>query len=153
MTPEALQALLPLAADWVAKQEKEILTLGEPLNEGLLADASTIGVQHPDSLRILLVDEIPQPENILLRNAARAMNFLTPATQGMALRYGILVSRGMENDRELIVHELVHTAQYERFGSIAAFLQQYLLECITVGYENAPLEIEAIQTAAKICHS
>ncbi len=151
MTPETLQALLPLATDWVAKQEKEILSLGEPLSDQLLADASAIGVQHPERVRILHVDEIPQPENTLLRNAARAMNFLTPATLGMALRYGILVNNEMIGGRELLVHELVHTAQYERFGSIAAFLQQYLYECISVGYENAPLEIEAVETAAAIC--
>lgn len=151
MTPEALQVLLPLAAEWVAKQEKEILARGTPLTEERLADARAVDVRYPENVRILVVDEIPQPENLLLRNAARAMNFLTPATLGMALRYGILVNNEMAGDRELLVHELVHTAQYERIGSIGAFLQQYLLECITVGYENAPLEIEAVQKAMQCC--
>ena len=36
--------------------------------------------------------------------------------------------------------QLVHTAQYERFGSVAAFLRQYLHECLSIGYPDAPME-------------
>ena len=51
----------------------------------------------------------------------------------------------------MVVHELVHTFQYERLGSVEAFLAQYLQECLTIGYPAAPLEQEAILTTARVC--
>jgi hypothetical protein len=48
------------------------------------------------------------------------------------------------------LHELVHTAQYERLGGIVAFLRKYLSECATSGYRAAPLEEEAIAVAQRI---
>jgi len=53
-------------------------------------------------------------------------------------------------DRFLVAHELVHTAQYERCGSIAAFLRQYLHECLSIGYPDAPMEQEAILTSERL---
>jgi hypothetical protein len=51
----------------------------------------------------------------------------------------------------LIAHELVHAAQYERLGGILPFLRQYLVECLTIGYANAPMELEAAEMAARVC--
>ncbi len=38
-----------------------------------------------------------------------------------------------------------------RMGGFQQFLQQYLLECLTIGYPDAPMEQEAITTALRIC--
>jgi hypothetical protein len=43
--------------------------------------------------------------------------------------------------------------QYERLGGLQQFLQQYLHECITIGYPAAPMEQEAVTTTAKLCAS
>ena len=51
-------------------------------------------------------------------------------------------------DRQLFVHELAHTAQYERLGGIQGFLEKYLHECIAIGYPQAPT---AIGVAERIC--
>jgi hypothetical protein len=40
--------------------------------------------------------------------------------------------------------------QYERFGGVLPFLRQYLTECLTVGYPEAPLEQEAIALSKTI---
>jgi hypothetical protein len=40
--------------------------------------------------------------------------------------------------------------QYERMG-LRPFIEQYLLECLTVGYPEGALEKEARQMARKIC--
>jgi hypothetical protein len=45
----------------------------------------------------------------------------------------------------LVSHELRHVHQYETAGSIAAFLGVYLAQIATVGYDNAPLEPDAIR--------
>jgi len=51
----------------------------------------------------------------------------------------------------LLVHELAHVAQYERFGGFRPFLEQYLHECITIGYPAAPLEQEAKRVENELC--
>lgn len=41
-------------------------------------------------------------------------------------------------------HELMHVAQFARYGTIG-FLVRYLYQCARYGYRNAPLEREARQ--------
>jgi len=87
----------------------------------------------------------------MLRAAAASINFLTATPRGLALDHGIFIRADHWRDRALIAHELVHTAQFQRFGGILPFLQTYISQCATVGYSNAPLELEAIAMAARIC--
>ena len=82
--------------------------------------------------------------------ACDAIEFLTPATRGLALQYGIFIRSDCWRERTLIAHELVHTAQYERLGGILPFLRKYLFECVTIGYPEAPLEQEAIIQSARL---
>ena len=86
----------------------------------------------------------------MLKAAASAIQFLTPTTCGLALRYGIFVRSDCWRNRALIAHELVHVMQYERLGGILPFLRDYLFQCMTVGYANAPLEQEAVDVARRV---
>ena len=142
-------ALLPLAVKWAAEQEQRIQREGVPLSENEIKDAKAVGVQEPQRVRLLQVAAIPRPSDPQLAAAADAMQFLTPATRGLTLHYGIFIRADCWRERALIVHELVHTAQYEQRGGIEPFLRQYLRECLTVGYPEAPLEKEAIDLAAR----
>jgi len=47
-------------------------------------------------------------------------------------------------ERRLLVHELVHTGQYERLGGSGLFWSAYLRECLTIGYPMGGSEQEAI---------
>jgi len=150
-TIDQLDELLPLAAQWAAEQERHVLCEGVRLSEIELADAKAIGVRNPERVRLLRVDAIPIPAHPMLRAAAASINFLTAAPRGLALDYGIFVRTDHWRDRALIAHELVHTAQFQRLGGILPFLQTYIFQCATVGYQNAPLELEAVATAARVC--
>ena len=148
---EQFETLLPLAREWAEQQEAHILKNGTPLSDSELSDASRIGVQQPERVRLLRVDSIPMPDHPALQAAAQATNLVTPSTIGLTLRHGIYVRSDCWGDRNLVVHELVHTAQYERLGGIEKFLRKYLYECITIGYPEAPMEQEAITTQQRIC--
>ena len=150
-TLSQLEELLPLAAQWAAEQQQRVLCQGVPLTQEELADAKTIGVQNPERVRLLRIDAIPVPAHPMLREASASISFLTAAPRGLALGLGIFVRSDYWRDRSLIAHELVHTAQYQRLGGVIPFLQSYIFQCATVGYSNAPLEVEAINTAARIC--
>ncbi|MGI8890275.1 MAG: hypothetical protein ACR2G0_05765 [Chthoniobacterales bacterium] len=144
------EKLIPLAARWAARMERRILREGVPLLEEELADAHALGVREPERVRLLCLAGVPTPADRMLRAAAAAVQFLTPATRGLALRYGIFVRADCWRERNLIAHELAHTEQYERLGGIEPFLQRYLSECLSIGYPAAPMEQEAIAATGRL---
>src|SRR5262245_58396041 len=134
LTPQQFETLLPLACAWAAEQERAILKSGAALTETQLTDARRVGVARPERVRLLRVPEIPSPYYPVLSAAAEATHLISPFTIGLTLRYGIFIRTECWGRRRLVVHELAHTLQYERLGSIEAFLRQYLQECLTLGY-------------------
>ncbi len=142
--------LLPLAVRWAKARERHILKEGQPLGARAQADARAAGVAHPERIRILLVDMIEGPTNRFLRRAADESGLFSPAVQGIAYGYGLMIRRDCYPDRLLVAHECVHTAQYERFGGFAGYLFRYLRECLVIGYPDGPLEQEALRRAVEI---
>lgn len=151
ISPEQFQLLLPLACAWAAEQEEQILAAGEGLSEAQLVDARFVGISNPERVRLLYVPEILPPAHPMLRRVAEATQLISPLTGGLTLRYGIFVRSDCRGHRPLVVHELGHTLQYERLGGFEPFLRQYLSECLTIGYPEAPMEQEVIERTARIC--
>ena len=145
-----LQVLLPLAVEWATEQQNRILNEGVPLSLRELADALRVGVKDPERVRLLQVETIPAPTHPALKAAYLAGNLAPAAPRGLTLHHGVFIRADHWRNRGLIVHELVHTAQYERLGGIEPFLRQYLMECVTVGYSKSPMENEAVTTAARV---
>jgi hypothetical protein len=153
ITQERFKVLLPAACEWAEEQEKIIIHYGAPLSSAQTADAVNIGIDHPEKVRLLKVTRIPFPTHRALCSAADATRLMSPLAAGLTLRYGIFIRTDCWDDRQLVCHELVHTAQYERLGGFRQFLKQYLYECITIGYPAAPMEQEAVTVTAKVCAS
>jgi hypothetical protein len=151
ITPEQFEILLPLACEWAAAQERRILATGEALSDSMLANARLVGVAAPEKVRLLYVSEIPMPDDPALRAAVEETQFLSPLTRGLTLRYGIFIRSDCRSDRTMVIHELGHTAQYERLGGFEPFLRQYLFEYLTTGYPEAPMEQEVIALTTRIC--
>ncbi|MEO5915938.1 MAG: hypothetical protein ABIS50_17010 [Luteolibacter sp.] len=143
-----LLVLLPLAVKWVVREERRILKNGVPLSPDGLMDASRMGVAHPEKIRLVKVDRIPMLNGVFMKWLSAMIPSVSCQTVGLSLRYGIYIRSRYWNDRHLIAHECVHTGQYERCGSVAAFLKSYFTECIESGYPDAPMEQEAIMRSA-----
>ena len=144
-----LEALLPVAAEWAAAEEKRILGQGIPLSGAQANDARTLGVRAPERVRLLKVEAIPDPPNPILARAVASL--LARAPRGLTFQYGIFVRSDCWGDRFIVAHELAHTAQYERLGGFVPFLRRYLLECVTAGYPGSSLEQEAMRLAEQVC--
>lgn len=123
---------------------------GVPLVEPSLSDARAMGVKHPERIRLLKVDRIPTPGNSLLDHLGKIAGLISDGTAGMTLYYGIFIRTDYWQNRQLIAHECVHTAQYEQMGGVRSFLGRYLHECLEYGYLNSPLEQEARQKSSEI---
>ncbi len=150
ITEEQFEQLLPLACQWAEEQERVILQRGVTLTESELVQARDVGVAHPEQVRLLRVDAIPIPSHPALATAAAVTGLLSPTTAGLTLRYGIFIRSDCWGQKRLITHELVHTSQYERLGGAEPFLRAYLRECLTIGYPNGPLEMEARRGAGEV---
>ncbi|WP_020470044.1 hypothetical protein [Zavarzinella formosa] len=150
-TLQQFETLLPLACAWASEQELAILRTGVPLTEAEMADARRVGVARPERVRLLGVPEIPMPEHPTLAFAAKASSLITPFTVGLTLQYGIFIHASCWSQRRLVAHELAHTMQYERLGGFEPFLRQYLGECLSIGYPEAPMEQEAIRIEGEVC--
>jgi len=140
-----------LACEWAEVQEQFIINKGIALIDPQIEDAKRVGVIHPENVRLLEVYQIPMPDHPALKDAAQAIQLISSHTTGLTLRYGIFIRSDFWGNRRLIVHELVHTSQYERLGGFLPFLQKYLMECIKIGYPDTPMEHEADRIADKIC--
>jgi hypothetical protein len=139
-----LPRLLPHAIAWVHAQEFKILASGRALTDIEIKLAVAVGVQDPARVRIKLVTQIPVPAQPELRAIASQTGLIGPHTGGITLGRGIYIREGHVTNR-LVSHELRHVQQYEAAGSIAAFLGMYLEQIATVGYDRAPLELDAQQ--------
>ena len=140
------KAILPIVCAWAKKHERVILHRGTPLTEQELSDARRVGVQHPERVRILKVNSVPPRLPARIRLMAERLAWGPAITAGMALGYGIFLRADQGERRDLLIHELAHTAQYERLG-FRRFLEQYLHECLTTGYPSGALEAEAQRIA------
>jgi hypothetical protein len=139
-----LPRLLPLAIAWVQTMEVAALAVGRPLSPFETDLAEAVGVKHPDRVRISVVKQLPHPDNSELLAIGIQTDLLGPHTAGVTFGHAIYLLEDQVNN-QLVSHELRHVHQYEDFGSIAAFLATYLEQIAAVGYENAPLEIDARQ--------
>lgn len=140
--------ILPLVHFWAKRHERDILRHGSRLSMQQLEDAARVGVQEPDRVRVLFVEKVPPHMPRFLRKIAARLGVGPPTTAGMALGHGIYVRADQSGRRDLLVHELVHTAQYERLG-FRRFLLQYLGECLADGYPSGKLEAEATRLASE----
>jgi hypothetical protein len=136
---------------WVRRQEKMILRKGAPLDDAQIADARRIGVVYPERVRTLVVKTIPPRLSRPIAALAARLGLAPSSTIGMALGYGIFLRADFAASRALLLHELAHTAQYERLG-FRPFLAQYLHECLAGGYPNGALEREAQRLATEVVH-
>lgn len=141
-----LQAILPLllpkAITWAEEESLRVEATGRALTADEITLASRVGVVKAELIRIQSCDCLPMPKDLSLRAAAVQTGLLGPDMVGLTLGYSVFVCRGHETHR-LLAHEFRHVFQYEQNGAIAGFLPVYLQQIVTLGYENAPFEIDA----------
>jgi hypothetical protein len=101
-----------------------------------------VEVLRPELIRVVEIASIPLPDDPELKQAALVTGLLGPNMVGLTLGYGVYVCHGYGTVR-LLSHEFRHVYQYEQAGSIGAFLPVYLQQIVTVGYNNAPFEVDA----------
>jgi hypothetical protein len=149
LLPVVVVVAMPWVGWWAWRTERRTLREGRPLFTSEWAAAIRVGVRHPEKVRVIAVDEIPMPGLDWMHRIAAYWGFDRRQIGGLCLRYGILLRRDLAAQPIIMAHELVHTAQYERHGSLTRFLRAYLIQCLRAGYANAALEREAVEKSSR----
>jgi hypothetical protein len=97
-----------------------------------------------------LVQSIPEPNNKRIVELAAGFGLFFSGSDGMTFGHAVLARHQCAQNNRLLTHELVHVRQYEKAPSIRAYLQRYVQEITAFGYQNMPLEIEAVNETNKI---
>lgn len=141
---------IPFLAAWVWWQERTILRNGWKLSELEQEWASRAGVAHPERIRIITVQRVPLPVPRWLSNLLEGSVGIGVGNPiGLCLRYGIYLDSDHVPNPHLLVHECVHTAQYETCG-ILRFLWHYLKQVSVHGYAASHFEQQANHVAKQV---
>nr|WP_269468642.1 hypothetical protein [Alteromonas sp. ASW11-130] len=139
--------LLPQYIQWAYETDEKGGETGIPLNQKQLKLAFEVGLQHPEKVRLVYVDQVPFPrENFALKTLGFIGEGITNDAQ--AFGYSIYIRNGYELNRPKLAHELVHVRQIEK-ASLDSVITQHFSDLATYGYENAPLEVEAYEANKK----
>jgi hypothetical protein len=149
MDIEFILTLIPKVCEWLEYQENNIISIGRDLTLEELDIAKRIGIKNYDIIRVYESSVVPNPSDIVLNELGKQIGLISANTIGICFRYGIFIHENSSNKKAVLTHELIHTLQYERFGSIKAFITLYLKECLEVGYHQSDLEKEAVNGAIK----
>ena len=138
-----LAELAPRAIAWAEQQAVAVALSGQPLTPAQAALARRVGVQHPELIRIQVVERFPLPQDAQVKAAAMRIGLDRPSIVGLTLGHSVMLRQGFENDPELLSHEFRHVWQYEDRGGIAPFLAQHLQDLARFGYDDSPFEVDA----------
>jgi len=113
------------------------------LSDCMKDKASLLGVQSPETVEVVVTQDLPVPEkeNELYEVYLKVVG--DPKDAG-AITYGhrIYVKPLFSNSYSIILHELVHVMQYQKYGK-KYFLRQYMIASQLVQYHKIPFEAEA----------
>lgn len=141
MSIDALLAeIVPKAIAWAKDQSEGVLASGLPLNQDVVKLARRVGVLEPERVRIAWVGQLPVPSDPVFQPLLDRTGIAGMA--GLTLGHAIFLVPA-RTDSGLLAHELRHVHQYEQLGGIDGFMPVYLDEVARLGYDNAPLEIDA----------
>jgi len=141
-----LDILTPLALKWVAKIEQQYLATGRELSDSELQMATSVGVTHPEKVRIIVLKDFPYPENKVLLSHAKNYGLGIPSEGGRTMGNIIMLKAQHKDERWLLARELAHVAQQEKMGR-DAYVRRFITEHEIVGRHRAPLELEAKRVA------
>ncbi len=120
------------------------------LTECMQEAASFLGVVNADKVRVIVTNNLPIPEEgtdlyeVYLKIAG------DPKHAGaITVGHYIFIKPMYSRSYHILLHELVHVMQYEKFGS-KAFLEKYMTDAQIVAYSQIPFESEAFVIAATI---
>ena len=137
----------PHAVKWARDMITVYAGDGRPLTEEETATARKVGVSHPETVRVVMIDRIPLPEAGPFAEAINPFGVISENVSGLTVGPIIFIDGSGKLPfpfATILQHELVHVAQYEKLG-LDKLYSEYLLALRVVGPRAIPLELEAYE--------
>ncbi|WP_233520593.1 hypothetical protein [Flocculibacter collagenilyticus] len=137
--------------DWTYETGRKGQGIGTPLDEKELLLAAEIGIEHPEKVRSIYVDEVPYPhKNVALKFIGEAVGLVGEGiiNNAQVCGYSIYSRKDFVLNRPKLAHELVHVLQIERSG-LDNVVTQHFSDMAKYGYDKAPSEVEASEANKK----
>ena len=141
--------LIPRIIHWAKAQAAAGAATGIPLDEAGLTLAHKVGVAQPERVRVVTVDLLPMPEDLVILKANETVGLMDPRMDGLTLDHTLFLRQACIQPL-LLAHELRHVHQVEVAGSLEAFLVEYMGQIFTCGYHLAPFELDARDWAQRV---
>jgi hypothetical protein len=123
----------------IGHSEADVLSL----SACMLKRAELLGVISPQNIKVVIGNELPIPrkDNELYDVYVKIAG--DPRSAG-AITYGknIYIRPLYSNSYNILIHELVHVMQFQKYGEIA-YLEKYMTDAQIVNYHQIPFESEA----------
>lgn len=137
-----MNEILNLAERYVADLQNQAKDKGRPLTNLEKTWALESGVQSPDLIRLIEVDWIEKPRERPLAQLLEVVGLLDSLTLGLTLDNLVLIKKGYYSER-LLRHEFRHVHQWGQYPSKRSYIEEYLKQISTFGYQAAPFEVDA----------
>ena len=122
--------------------ELEVNLKGKILDQSYWSAAKELGIKKPYLVKMLVAEvnirRIPKIEFLINK-----VGIFPERIAAMAVGYSIIIHPNFQTDKNIIMHELRHVAQFIACGSLKSYLDCYLMEISYFGYGYGPLENDA----------
>ncbi|MPV86453.1 hypothetical protein [Ostreibacterium oceani] len=121
------------------------------LSNCMLSRAKLVGVVNPENIDIIITKNIPIPDegHPLYEFYHTVLGVESGFVGGLTFDNVIYLHPFFAESYEIYIHELVHVAQYQRFG-LEDMLRKYLIDASIVNYSRIPFETEAMVRTANL---
>jgi hypothetical protein len=137
-----VDSLQPGAVAFVEDSDRAIAQQGRALTMDETVLARSVGVAHPEDVRVLVAAAFIAPRDSAFAVEARKLGIGDASEGARTTGHGIQIKPRYAASRWILAHELTHVGQCERLGT-AGFVHEYLTELLLLGYARAPLESAA----------
>jgi len=133
---------------FAVKSEAYALENGRALTILELKYAKTIGIKHPEKVRVFYTADLPVPTNIEVLKGFKELGYDSVFVAGVTYRYGIFIKKNwfinmLTNKNSILAHELVHVRQVEESTNYKNFIKIYLIQAFSNEYFAIPYEHQA----------
>lgn len=126
------------------KSEAYALEHGRELTINEIKYAKSIGVKHPEKVRVMVTSDFPVPTNKEVFKGFKELGFDSMFVAGITYRYGIYIKSSWLVSKEYVLaHELIHVRQVEKTDNWKKYTRQYLIQAFSYEYFEMPYEHEA----------
>jgi len=144
---EKVDKLIDEVLVFALKSEAYALEHGRKLTVSETKYAKSIGVKHPEKVRVMISSDFPVPTNKEVLKGFKELGFDSMLVAGVTYRYGIYIKSSWLVSKEYVLaHELIHVRQVEKTNNWKKYLRQYLIQAFSYEYFEMPYEHEAYKT-------